>query len=185
MVCLGVAGVVVGGGFRSRQGGGCRGRRGVAFVVAREVAVVVVGGGFRGRQGGGFRGRQGGGFRGRQWGGCRGRRGVAFVVARGVAVVVVGGGFRGRQGWLSSSSRGWLSSSLGGCWPPSQPPTEMLAELAQVPKKHQNPNKNRGFFGKGFLFSVVISPLKKSPPLLLKKIRIFDKKNSTQKFSLT
>ena len=98
-------------------------------------------------------------------GGCRGRRGVAFVVARGVAVVVVGGGFRGRQGWLSSSSRGWLSSSLGGCWPPSQPPTEMLAELAQVPKKHQNPNKNRGFFGKGFLFSVVISPLKKSPPL--------------------
>ena len=99
------------------------------------------------------------------WGWLGWSSGVAFVVARGVAVVVVGGGFGGRQGWLSSSSRGWLSSSLGGCWPPSQPPTKMLAELAQVPKKHQNQKKNLGFFGKGFLFSVVISPLKKSPPL--------------------
>ena len=65
----------------------------------------------------------------------------------------------------------------------SQPPTEILAELTEVRKKHPNPKKNRAFFGKGFLFSVVISPLKKSPPLLLKKIRIFDKKKIPPKNS--
>ena len=102
VVCLGVAGVVVGGGFRSRQGGGCRGRRGWLW-----------------------------------W-----SPGVAFVVVEGVAFVVLGRVLA------------------------TQPATHRNAcRISTGPKKTPKSKKNRGFFGKGFLFSVVISPLKKSPPL--------------------
>ena len=73
--------MVVGGGFRSRQG--------VAVVVARGWLGWSSGGGFRGLQGGG-------------WGG---RRGVAFVVARGWLGWSSGGGFRGRLGLPDEGSR--------------------------------------------------------------------------------
>ena len=106
---------------------------GVAFVVARGWLSWSSGGGFRGRQGGGCRGRRG-------W--LSWSPGVAFVVVEGVAFVVLGRVLA------------------------TQPDTHRnVCRISTGPKKTPKSKKNRGFFGKGFLFSVVISPLKKSPPL--------------------